>query len=124
MPHENGRGSDLPGGLNLSYTQVQLAPDEDSFGGGGPSEEDALRRLPDRITALGTAYLEIVDREGEFTKPEAGYEPRSLRGTTCEGCLFYEGDQFGGDCDLVKGQVDAGAVCNLFIESPTANGKQ
>lgn len=133
MPHEddlseNGawkgkRTNPDPGGIDFSLAHMEMVPDEPVQDRSGA--EPSFEGLSDRVRALGEAYLEVVERHGEVEKSEAGYEPRSLRGTTCEGCVFYEGDQLGGNCKLVRGNVDAGAVCNLFISSnDQSNGER
>lgn len=82
-----------------------------------PAEEDIS--LSRRDEALAKAYRRIKDDHGTWPKPASGYEPRSMRGRKCKGCLFYNEQEESrqGSCDLVEGPVNAEGVCDLYIDA-------
>jgi hypothetical protein len=123
MPHREQGGPDS----NIEMKMRLMAARPVSLEGGedgtefnpGPDEADPLSSggaRSSREEALVKAYRKIKDEHGEWPKPEAGYEPRSMRGRRCEGCVFYQGDSQQGACDLVEGPVNAEGVCDLYVK--------
>lgn len=98
---------------------AEVPASEKSSGEEPSGEKDVTEGLSGRAKDLAEAYLEVRDQHGLWPKPASGYEPRSMRGQKCKGCVFYEAASGGGagGCKLVEGPVQPEGVCNLFVSS-------
>lgn len=144
MPHgRSGGGPDASPSLAITlmqrdpsgpYAPPQMTgfydgqlPDEEGMGSPESGEEERehmrLEALGGRQKDRAEALIEIKEGRGKWSKAECGYEPRSMRGQQCGGCVFYHGTGEGvGSCHLVEGQVEEDAVCNRHVEHP-GNGQ-
>lgn len=119
MPHDlqdGGPRQDPTLSISLmTATPPDLSPVREE--GNEESDEDSLEGLSERQQRRARDLRENVEDNGQFPKPQSGYEPRSLRGWDCSECVFFEGEgEPAAPCELVEGPVRADAVCDLYIE--------
>ena len=75
--------------------------------------------LTPRQNALCDELCDIVETFGQFDQtsgPDGAHyaapSPFADKGLMCQNCVFYNG---GRGCDLVKGDIDPGAVCKFWV---------
>jgi HK97 family phage prohead protease len=66
--------------------------------------------------ALAEAYDAIAEENGLFSQEDAHYmtdNPFAEKGKKCSNCVFFEDEE--GRCYIVQGQIEAEAICKLWI---------
>jgi HK97 family phage prohead protease len=99
------------GQMERESGQRDLPDDGDSEAG-----ENYPAGLTARDLATAEAYEAIAEDMGEWPQDAAHYmtaNPFADKGIKCGNCVFFESEE--GRCYVVQGEIQAGAVCKLWI---------
>jgi len=82
----------------------------------GEVEEEYESMLSPANLALAESYEAIAEEYGQFSQNDAHYmteNPFAEEGKKCSNCVFFEDEE--GRCYIVQGQIEAEAICKLWI---------